>query len=52
MCRAWRQLAHQLNRWKNFLAIKKIIDIYEGMQQIQQLIIARQVLGKRSKELK
>ena len=30
----------------------KIIDIYEGTQQIQQLIVARQVLGKSSSELK
>jgi acyl-CoA dehydrogenase len=30
----------------------KIVDIYEGTQQINQLIIARQVLGKSSKELK
>jgi acyl-CoA dehydrogenase len=30
----------------------KIVDIYEDTQQINQLIIARQVLGKSSKELK
>ncbi len=30
----------------------KILDIFEGTQQIQQLVIARQLLGKRSIELK
>ena len=30
----------------------KILDIFEGTQQIQQLIIARRVLGLSSKELK
>ncbi|MGV9671351.1 acyl-CoA dehydrogenase family protein [Gordonia sp. NPDC003504] len=30
----------------------KILDIFEGTQQIQQLIIARRVLGKSSAELK
>ena len=30
----------------------KILDIFEGTQQIQQLIIARTLLGKSSKELK
>lgn len=30
----------------------KILDIFEGTQQIQQLIIARRVLGKSSTELK
>jgi acyl-CoA dehydrogenase len=30
----------------------KIIDIFEGTQQIQQLIIARQLLGRTSAELK
>ncbi len=30
----------------------KILDIFEGTQQIQQLVIARQLLGKRSTELK
>lgn len=30
----------------------KILDIFEGTQQIQQLVIARQLLGKRSSELK
>lgn len=30
----------------------KILDIFEGTQQIQQLIIARRLLGKTSKELK
>ena len=30
----------------------KILDIFEGTQQIQQLIIARRVLGKSSADLK
>jgi acyl-CoA dehydrogenase len=30
----------------------KILDIFEGTQQIQQLIIARRLLGLSSKELK
>jgi len=30
----------------------KILDIFEGTQQIQQLIVARRVLGKTSSELK
>ena len=30
----------------------KILDIFEGTQQIQQLVIARQLLGKRSSELR
>jgi acyl-CoA dehydrogenase len=30
----------------------KILDIFEGTQQIQLLIIARRLLGKRSHELK
>ena len=30
----------------------KILDIFEGTQQIQQLIVARRVLGKSSTELK
>ena len=30
----------------------KILDIFEGTQQIQKLIIARRVLGLASKELK
>jgi acyl-CoA dehydrogenase len=30
----------------------KILDIFEGTQQIQLLIIARRLLGKRSAELK
>lgn len=37
---------------EKFARDSKIIDIYEGTQQIQQLIIARQVLGKGSGELK
>ncbi|WKG13535.1 hypothetical protein QX204_24770 [Nocardia sp. PE-7] len=31
---------------------RKILDIFEGTQQIQQLIVARRVLGKTSSELK
>jgi acyl-CoA dehydrogenase len=30
----------------------KILDIFEGTQQIQQLVVARQLLGKSSAELK
>jgi len=41
--------AHLLEK---FARDSKIIDIYEGTQQIQQLIVARQVLGKSSSELK
>jgi acyl-CoA dehydrogenase len=37
---------------EKFARDSKIIDIYEGTQQIQQLIIARQVLGKGSSGLK
>ena len=37
---------------EKFARDAKIIDIYEGTQQIQQLIVARQVLGKRSSELR
>lgn len=37
---------------EKFARDSKIIDIYEGTQQIQQLIVARQVLGKSSSELK
>ncbi len=32
--------------------VHKILDIFEGTQQIQQLIVARRVLGKTSAELK
>jgi alkylation response protein AidB-like acyl-CoA dehydrogenase len=31
---------------------RRIMDIFEGTQQIQQLIIARRLLGKTSAELK
>ena len=34
------------------LATSKILDIFEGTQQIQLLIIARQLLGKSSAELR
>lgn len=37
---------------EKFARDSKIIDIFEGTQQIQQLIVARHVLGKSSKELK
>ncbi|MEM6583390.1 MAG: acyl-CoA dehydrogenase family protein [Pseudomonadota bacterium] len=37
---------------EKFARDSKIIDIYEGTQQIQQLIVARHVLGKSSGELK
>ena len=30
----------------------QILDIFEGTQQIQQLIVARRLLGKTSTELK
>ena len=30
----------------------KILDIFEGTQQIQQLVVARQLLGKSSSELR
>ncbi|MDZ7784667.1 MAG: acyl-CoA dehydrogenase family protein [Halioglobus sp.] len=41
--------AHLLEK---FARDSKIVDIFEGTQQIQQLIVARQVLGKSSSELK
>ncbi|MEM9257259.1 MAG: acyl-CoA dehydrogenase family protein [Pseudomonadota bacterium] len=41
--------AHLLEK---FARDSKIIDIFEGTQQIQQLIIARRILGKSSSELK
>jgi len=37
---------------EKFARDSKIIDIFEGTQQIQQLIVARHVLGKSSSELK
>ena len=37
---------------EKFARDSKILDIFEGTQQIQQLIIARNVLGKSSSELK
>ncbi len=37
---------------EKFARDSKIIDIYEGTQQVQQLILARQILGKGSSELK
>jgi acyl-CoA dehydrogenase len=35
-----------------FSCSAKILDIFEGTQQIQQLIVARRLLGKTSAELK
>ncbi len=40
------------NLLEKFARDSKILDIFEGTQQIQQLIIARNVLGLSSKELK
>lgn len=37
---------------EKFARDQKIMDIFEGTQQIQQLIVARQILGKSSRELK
>ncbi len=37
---------------EKFARDSKIIDIFEGTQQIQQLIVARHLLGKSSNELK
>lgn len=37
---------------EKFSRDSKILDIFEGTQQIQQLIVARRVLGKSSSELK
>jgi acyl-CoA dehydrogenase len=37
---------------EKFARDSKIIDIFEGTQQIQQLIVARRLLGKSSAELK
>jgi len=37
---------------EKFARDSKILDIFEGTQQIQQLIVARQTLGKSSSELK
>ena len=40
------------NLLEKFARDSKILDIFEGTQQIQQLIVARHVLGKSSKDLK
>ena len=40
---------HLLEKWARD---SKILDIFEGTQQIQQLIVARRLLGKTSAELK
>ena len=40
---------HLLEKWSRD---SKILDIFEGTQQIQQLIVARRLLGKTSAELK
>ena len=37
---------------EKFARDSKILDIFEGTQQIQPLIVARRVLGKSSSELK
>ena len=37
---------------EKFARDSKILDIFEGTQQIQQLIVARRVLDKSSSELK
>ena len=37
---------------EKFARDSKILDIFEGTQQIQQLIVARRLLGKSSSELK
>jgi acyl-CoA dehydrogenase len=37
---------------EKFARDSKILDIFEGTQQIQQLIVARRILGKSSSELK
>jgi len=42
----------EVNLLEKFARDSKILDIFEGTQQIQQLIIARNVLGKSSSELK
>ncbi|MEM7016259.1 MAG: acyl-CoA dehydrogenase family protein [Pseudomonadota bacterium] len=42
----------EANLLEKFARDSKILDIFEGTQQIQKLIIARQVLGKSSSELK
>lgn len=41
--------SHLLEKWARD---SKILDIFEGTQQIQQLIVARRMLGKSSSELK
>lgn len=41
--------SHLLEKWARD---SKILDIFEGTQQIQQLIVARRMLGKSSTELK
>jgi acyl-CoA dehydrogenase len=51
------ELAGSLGYSENSLLEKwardaKILDIFEGTQQIQQLIVARRLLGKSSSELK
>lgn len=42
----------KMSYWKKWARDSKILDIFEGTQQIQQLIIARRELGKSSSELK
>ena len=38
--------------WRSGRATRKILDIFEGTQQIQQLVVARRLLGLSSSELK
>ncbi|MEH6608745.1 MAG: acyl-CoA dehydrogenase family protein [Halioglobus sp.] len=40
------------NLLEKFARDSKILDIFEGTQQIQQLIVARRILGKSSSDLK
>ena len=48
-----QSLGYSENRLlEKFARDSKIVDIFEGTQQIQQLIVARQVLGKSSSQLK
>ncbi|GGM71902.1 acyl-CoA dehydrogenase [Longimycelium tulufanense] len=50
LCGALGYTEHELlEKWSRDA---KILDIFEGTQQIQQLIVARRLLGKSSQELK
>ncbi|HEY6131525.1 MAG TPA: acyl-CoA dehydrogenase family protein [Halioglobus sp.] len=50
LCQSLGYSEHHL--LEKFARDSKILDIFEGTQQIQQLIVARRVLGKSSSELK